>query len=333
ATDVLAEGINLHRANILINYDLPWNPTRVLQRAGRINRLGTQHKRIFIFNFFPTTQSDKHLGLESNITNKIQMFHDILGEDARYLSDGEEIGSQELFDTLNNKKAYTGEGEEGDSELKYLEMMRKIRDEQPELFERIKKLPKKARSGFCKERIAADQLITFFRLGKLKKFYRNRNGKSSEITFFDAVNLLECIPETVRGQIPTDYYHLLETNKQRFHMDTTQDAEPDKKIGGRSNLNYIEKRLKDRFFKNCPTFTDYDEEFLDTVRKMIAQGTIAKKVAQKIKKEMERTMEPLEVLHILRKHIRTVVVAETKASRSALKREVILSGYLLGGQG
>ena len=211
--------------------------------------------------------------------------------------------------------------------------MRQIRDEQPELFERIKKLPKKARSGFRKERTADDQLITFFRLGKLKKFYQNRTGKSSEITFFDAVNLLECLPETARGKIPAEYYHLLETNKQRFHMDTTQDVEPDSKTGGRSNLNYIEKRLKDKFFKNCPTFTDHDEEFLDSIRKMIAQGTIAKKVSQKIKKEMERTMEPLEVLHILRKHIRTVPGAETKNSRSSLKREVILSGYLLGGQG
>ena len=46
------------------------------------------------------------IGLEINITNKIQMFHDILGEDAKYLSDGEEFGSQELFNTLNNKKSY-----------------------------------------------------------------------------------------------------------------------------------------------------------------------------------------------------------------------------------
>ncbi len=151
ATDVLAEGINLHRSNVVINYDLPWNPTRVLQRAGRVNRLGSQHlTNVHIFNFFPTTQSDAHLGLEMNITNKIQMFHDILGEDAKYLTDGEEIGSQELFNTLNNKKAYTGEDEEGDSELKYLEMMRKIRDENPDLFQKIKNLPKKARSGFIK---------------------------------------------------------------------------------------------------------------------------------------------------------------------------------------
>lgn len=80
ATDVLAEGINLHRSNVLINYDLPWNPTRVLQRAGRVNRLGSTFPKVHIFNFFPTTQSDEHLGLEVNITNKIQMFHDILGK-------------------------------------------------------------------------------------------------------------------------------------------------------------------------------------------------------------------------------------------------------------
>lgn len=181
-TDVLAEGINLHRANILINYDLPWNPTRVLQRAGRINRLGTRHDDVYIYNFFPTTQADLHLGLEANITNKIQMFHDILGEDARYLSDGEEVGSQELFDTLNSKKAYTGEDEEGDSELMYLDMMRKIRDGNPQLFEKIKRLPKKARSGRLTDTVDTNQLVTFFRVGKLKKFYLNQQGGSEEIT-------------------------------------------------------------------------------------------------------------------------------------------------------
>ena len=331
STDVLAEGINLHRSNILINYDLPWNPTRVLQRAGRINRLGIRpkHLKIFIYNFFPTSQSDKHLGLESNIINKIQMFHDILGEDAKYLSDGEEIGSQELFDTLNKKSIYTGEDEEGDSELKYLEMIRNIRDNQPDLFSKIKQLPKKARSGFSKDGIESSRLVTFFRLGKLKKFYQNQKRKSEEVTFFDAVNLLECNPKTPRGKIPSDYYPLLETNKQRFQLDTTQDYQLKKGSGGRSNIDYIEKRLKDKLFKACRKFTDSDEIFIDNVRNMISQGTIAKKVAQRIKKELEKTMEPLDVLNILRKHIRNVVVAKTQSTHSNVKREVILSGYLL----
>lgn len=329
STDILAEGINLHRSNILVNYDLPWNPTRVLQRAGRVNRLGTKHPEVYIYNFFPTTQSDAHLGLELNITNKIQMFHDILGEDAKYLSDGEEVTSRELFDSLNNKKAYTGEDEEGDSELKYLEMMRKLRDDKPELFEKIKKLPKKARSGRKTSTVEQDQLLTFFRLGKLKKFYQNMDGQSQEVTFFDAVNLLECKPETRRAHIPSEkYFHLLDTNKAKFKIDTTQ-GEEEKSRGGASNVKYIEKRMRDTAFRRYKGFTDSDEEFILGVKQMIQQGLMAKKTAQKIKKELEREDDPLQMFHILQRHIRSVAVDEISNGKQPISREVILSGYLL----
>lgn len=329
ATDVLAEGINLHRSNVIINYDLPWNPTRVLQRAGRVNRLGSQFSSVHIFNFFPTTHSDEHLGLEINITNKIQMFHDILGEDAKYLTEGEEIGSQELFNTLNSKQAYTGEGEEGDSELKYLELMRDIRDKNPDFFKIIKELPKKARSGYVKPKLESNQLFTFFRIGKLKKFYQNNNGNSTEITFFDAVHNLECTPLTKRANIPDDYYHLLQTNKARFELDSTIGNEPLEASGGRSNAKYIENRLKDKVFKNCKTFTDTDEEFIEGVKNMLANGTIAKRTAQDIKKEFEKTIDPMDVLHILRKHIRSVAIETIGSNKSFQRREVILSGYLI----
>jgi SNF2 family DNA or RNA helicase len=55
STDVLSEGVNLHRANVVINYDIPWNPTRMMQRVGRINRVDTQFDTIYTFNFFPLT--------------------------------------------------------------------------------------------------------------------------------------------------------------------------------------------------------------------------------------------------------------------------------------
>lgn len=328
-TDVLAEGINLHRSNVLVNYDLPWNPTRVLQRAGRVNRLGSSFEKVHIYNFFPTTQSDEHLGLEVNITNKIQMFHDILGEDAKYLSDGEEFGSQELFNTLNSKTAYTGEDGEGDSELKYLELMRKIRDENPDLFEKIKNLPKKARSGFQKAVLEQDTLITFFRIGKLKKFYSNLKANSIEITFFDAVKELECKPDTKRADIPNDYYHLLQMNKIRFELDSTVGDEEQKSVGGRSNAKYIETRLKDKSFKSFKGFTDYDDEFVNGVRDMLTQGTLAKKTTQSIKNDLEKTLDPLETLNILRKYIRLISIEGNNEAKKFQKREVILSGYLV----
>src|SRR5690606_17303438 len=142
-TDVLAEGINLHRSNVVINYDLPWNPTRVLQRVGRVNRVGTKHDTVFVYNFFPTAQSDAHLGLEANVKAKIQAFHDTLGEDAKYLTDEEVVSTHEFFGerlyrTLNEKETYEAEEEEGPSELKYLKLLRDIRDNKPDLFERIK---------------------------------------------------------------------------------------------------------------------------------------------------------------------------------------------------
>ena len=113
-TDVLAEGINLHRSNIVINYDLPWNPTKVLQRAGRVNRVGTEHQDIHIFNYFPTEKSETEIGLEDNIKGKLQAFHSLLGEDAKYLTEEEEVGSFEIFggrliDRLQSMETYTGE--------------------------------------------------------------------------------------------------------------------------------------------------------------------------------------------------------------------------------
>lgn len=325
-TDILAEGINLHRSNTLVNYDLPWNPTRLLQRAGRVNRLGSEHDKVHIFNFFPTTQADEHLGLETNILNKIQMFHHILGEDAKYLSDGEEFGSQELFDTLNQKSTYTGEDGEGDSELKYLDMMRKLRDEDPELFQRIKRLPKKARSGMRVDGLPQQQLLTFFRIGKLKKFYLNRSGCSNELTFFDAASLASCNPDTPRSPIPENYFHMLDTSKQRFDQDTLQREEQKiKSRGGRSNIKYVEMRLKDPSFLRCPKFTEVDDEFVRDVRAMIQQGTIAKKVARNLKRSLEKTVEPLEMLTILRKHIRVIDVTHLEQQTHASRREIILS--------
>ena len=57
-TEVLAEGVSLHRANIVVNYDIPWNPTRLMQRVGRVNRVDTDFDRIHTYNFFPTEEGN-----------------------------------------------------------------------------------------------------------------------------------------------------------------------------------------------------------------------------------------------------------------------------------
>ena len=125
STEVLSEGVNLHRANVVVNYDIPWNPTRLMQRVGRINRVDTKFDTIYTFNFFPTRQSNDQIKLKEAAEYKIHAFIEMLGADARLLTEGEEIKSHDLFPVSLSKKTITGEDETEESELKYLQVIRR----------------------------------------------------------------------------------------------------------------------------------------------------------------------------------------------------------------
>ena len=72
-TDVLSEGVNLQQARHIINYDMPWNPMKLVQRHGRIDRIGSEHTRVFMRTIFPADRLDALLGLEERIARKIAM--------------------------------------------------------------------------------------------------------------------------------------------------------------------------------------------------------------------------------------------------------------------
>jgi len=142
STEVLSEGVNLHRASVVINYDIPWNPTRMMQRVGRINRVDTPFDVIHTFNF-PTMQSNDQIKLREAAEGKINAFLTLLGGDAELLTEGEPIGSHELFNRLTSRKTLEGDDETEESELKYLHAIREIRENDPDLFEKSSVFPKK----------------------------------------------------------------------------------------------------------------------------------------------------------------------------------------------
>jgi superfamily II DNA/RNA helicase len=126
-TDVLAEGVNLHRSATVINYDIPWNPSRMMQRVGRVNRVGTKFKAIFTYNFFPTDEGNDEIALTESAKSKIHSFITLLGNDARLLTGDEQITSHNLFDRINSKESAEGGVEEQKSELKYLRQILDVR--------------------------------------------------------------------------------------------------------------------------------------------------------------------------------------------------------------
>ncbi len=94
ATDALSEGFNLHRAGIVINYDIPYNPTRVIQRVGRINRINKKvFDFIYIYNCFPTAIGEEETRLKSISTLKMKLINAVVGSDTRTLTKDEELVS------------------------------------------------------------------------------------------------------------------------------------------------------------------------------------------------------------------------------------------------
>jgi len=338
STEVLSEGVNLHRSNVVINYDIPWNPTRMMQRVGRINRVDTPFDKIYTFNFFPTKQSNEEIKLKEAAEVKINAFLTLLGGDAALLTEGEPVGSHELFDKLVSKKTITGEDEDETSELKYLHIIKKIRDKQPDLFEKIKHLPKKARSAKISHK-NKDFLITYFRKGKLQKFFMSDpNGMTKELDFLSAAELIECMESEKRQKLPPHFYELHDRNKEAFITATTEDMADPHSRKGKDSAFQILKILK-TVFKSKQQLTDDQEEYLKKVFNRIEDGALPKQTIQETLKALNSLGDGLtnqfKVLAVLQNNIAKELLESHYAERnphSSGKREVILSLYLSEGE-
>jgi superfamily II DNA or RNA helicase/HKD family nuclease len=335
-TEVLSEGVNLHRSNVVVNYDIPWNPTRMMQRVGRINRVDTKFDKIYTFNFFPTTQSNDEIKLKEAAEYKIQAFIEMLGADARLLTDGEEIKSHDLFNRLTSKKTITGEDGAEESELKYLQVIRDIRDNDPTLFDHIKRLPKKSRTGRCDEH-HGNALLTYFRKGKLQKFYLASKNSTKELDFMDAAQILDIPVDTARENIPVDYFELLNVNKQAFKESTTEVDLPEPGLkGGRDSASFVLKVLKSKQVKHCLSYTEDDEVYVQELTCLIEEGALPKQTTKTLVKTLAGQTDPLKILGILKTNVPAAFFKDTMAENTAQTfgpREVILSEYLVGRDG
>lgn len=332
-TEVLAEGVNLHRANTVINYDIPWNPTRLMQRVGRVNRINTKFPAIYTYNFFPTEESNDVIKLKEAAETKIHGFIEMLGADARLLTDGEEIKSHDLFQQLNSRKTITGEDEGEETELEYLKEIRDIRDKNSELFARIKRLPKKARSAKLNIE-KTNALLTYFRKGRLEKFYLAKPSAktSQEIDFFGAVSFLKATPEEKSERHKSDFYKLLDMNKEAFVMSTLEEH-MEKTQSGRDNATKILMRLKAKEIKYYEGYIEEDEEYIKSVVQLLEDGILPKPTTKKILKDLSQEADPQRVLGILKRHISDEFFKATHAEKNRSfgnPREVILSSYLVG---
>jgi hypothetical protein len=249
------------------------------------------------------------------------------------LTECEPIGSHELFNRLISKQVLTGEDEANESELKYLNVIKDIRDKEPKLFDGIKNLPKKARSAKRSQEYK-NHLLTYFRRAKLQKFFLAGDSDPEEFDFMSAAGILESKEDEKKQKLPEGYDGILNKNKQAFIEATTEELMKAEHKGSRDSATSILRILK-ATLQNTEQFTEEQELYLKRVVIQLEQGGLPKQTTKETLKALKNLKQdltnPFRVLGTLQMHIPEQLLKSHYAGQNldiSGKREVILSLYL-----
>jgi len=209
ATDAISEGYNLHRAGTIFNYDIPYNPTRVIQRVGRINRINIKvFDELYIYNFFPTATGEKEVRIRQISTLKKTMINYILGEDTKVLTPDEELDSfyKEQY------RAAVKNQEEKSWDVEYLNLINSIKSGRKDILDEALKIPLRTRVRRTVKKAREGVLI----FGKKGSEYTFKLGISPQesitLTSEEAIKLFDAAlyekPEPVSKEFEKIYQNL-----------------------------------------------------------------------------------------------------------------------------
>jgi superfamily II DNA or RNA helicase len=212
ATDVLSEGQNLQDAQYLINYDLHWNPVRMIQRAGRIDRLFSPHDKVYIYNVMPEQGLEDLLKLVAGLTRKLETIEDAVALDASVL--GEQIEAKQLDKIMALRRGgadadriYTeGERNQGmDTGLEvlnqYLDIMKRYATKDVlEIPDGVYSIKKGAESGIyamlrMPEELSGEVYWRFYPLGDISRPITSAN---------EVLKIIQSNQDELRMDIPED---------------------------------------------------------------------------------------------------------------------------------
>ncbi len=225
ATDKLSEGFNLNRALMVINYDIPWNPVRVIQRVGRINRISKKvFDTLYITNFFPSEQGADIVKSREIASHKMFMIHQTLGEDARIFDAEEEPTPAKLFAKVQTNP-YEQEAESLYTRLK--KQMREWEDKYPERVKALDEMPIRIKTAKAD---LQDSLIMFIRKGKLfcvSQDFMDENEQLLPLPIETALKRIQCSPDTAQLALSDSFwenYQALKDEAERFSFKQSQQS-------------------------------------------------------------------------------------------------------------
>ena len=220
ATDVLSEGLNLQDCDKVINYDLHWNPVRLIQRFGRVDRIGSEHDRVYAYNFLPETALDANLGLHETLARRIAEIHATIGEDAAILDPEESVNPEAMYAIYAQEHV---DPYEDVDETDYLDLneaealIQQIREDDPALYERVVALRDGVR---CGRQAGQSGAVVLCRAGHYRQLYWvDAQGHILSRDVARILTLLKCDPQTPAEPLSVDHGDTVTRVKRRFEQE------------------------------------------------------------------------------------------------------------------
>ncbi|MBZ4644238.1 MAG: Superfamily helicase [Deferribacteraceae bacterium] len=314
-TDKISEGFNLNRAGMVINYDIPWNPVRVIQRLGRINRIGKKvFESLYIVNFFPTKKGGDIVQSREIAQNKMFMIHNTLGEDAKIFDESEEVSPSMLFDkVMANPEAM----EEESFYTKVYNKFSEIKKLYPEVVEKVKTFPTRVKTA---KQFTEDNLIVFMRKNALYAMVYDYTNSELKITSFeDVFDKVEVDYDEKRLELSDkfwDAYDSIRNYKEKNIMGTSAQSIEKKAY---NVINYALK-TKNEMFRPL-------KKFLSTLKNDLTNyGTLSDYTLRRIANlENKKDDVIANELEVLKNELGEDYLSEESKKSHSLKKEIIIA--------
>ena len=210
STDVLSEGQNLQDAHIIVNYDLPWAIVKLVQRAGRVDRIGQQSPEVLVYSLLPAASVEDEIELRERIRQRLGENAQLLGSDEAFFGDDTE--RRIISGVYDESSSYGLAGiDEVDPVSMAYEIWRHASNNHPDLAQRVASLPNIVYSTKHTTDAAPDTgvLVHTQSVAGADAFaFVEPSGQARRVTSQEALRLAECEPDTPSVKRLDDHHDL-----------------------------------------------------------------------------------------------------------------------------
>lgn len=263
STELLSEGQNLQDGEAVINYELHWNPVRIIQRIGRIDRIGSENDQIWIYNFFPQLEAEREINVEKKVKQRINEINQRFGADSKTISEDEQLDQKKFYEM------YTEEGdslEEDEKESKsgyYLMQWKKLREQFQEEYQKAIDLPPMVYGGLSSHRngvVAFCKTDDFYKL-----FLANQAGEIIERNDWQILSFIECSEAAILKKSYPNHLKIIEDIREKFEEEANE-----REIKKLNHLELLKRQVVDKLTRlkrgQPDKFKKEVDEVIDLVR-------------------------------------------------------------------